>query len=186
VLRVARRSAMRAKIATINQLHALVVSAPDELRETFDGLTTMAKVRKAATLRPGPTLGTVEAATKLALKKLARRYLALADEIAELDTHIARLVTETAPALIAQPGIGVQSAAQLLVTAGDNPNGCVRGLLRAPARRCPAARFVGQARGSASAQQGWGPRRELRAAHDRGQPAVSLRAHPRLRQQALT
>jgi transposase len=84
VLRVARRSAMRAKIATINQLHALVVSAPDELRETFDGLTTMAKVRKAATLRPGPTLGTVEAATKLALKKLARRYLALADEIAAL------------------------------------------------------------------------------------------------------
>jgi transposase len=121
VLRVARRSAMRAKIATINQLHALVVSAPDELRETFDGLTAMAKVRKAAALRPGPTLGTVEAATKLALKKLARRYLALVEEIAELDTHIARLVTETAPALIAQPGIGVQCAAQLLVTAGDNP-----------------------------------------------------------------
>jgi len=36
VLRVARRSAMRAKIATINQLHALVVSAPDELRKAFD------------------------------------------------------------------------------------------------------------------------------------------------------
>lgn len=46
VLRVARRSAMRAKIATINQLHALVVSAPDELREAFDGMTTLAKVRK--------------------------------------------------------------------------------------------------------------------------------------------
>ena len=73
MLRVARRSAMRAKIATINQLHALVVSAPDELRESFDGLSTLAKVRKAAALRPGPTLGTVTAATKLALKKLARR-----------------------------------------------------------------------------------------------------------------
>jgi transposase len=121
VLRVARRSAMRAKIATINQLHALVVSAPDELREAFDGLTTMAKVRKAAALRPGPTLGTVEAATKLALKKLARRYLALVEEIDELDAHLEPLVRATAPALVAQLGIGVQSAAQLLVTAGDNP-----------------------------------------------------------------
>jgi transposase len=112
---------MRAKIATINQLHALVVSAPDELREAFVGLTTMAKVRKAAALRPGPRVGSVEAATKLALKKLARRYLALVEEIAELDAHLEPLVRATAPALVAQLGIGVQSAAQLLVTAGDNP-----------------------------------------------------------------
>jgi transposase len=117
VLRVARRSAMRAKIATINQLHALVVSAPDELREAFAGLSSLAKVRKAAALRPGPTLGTVEAATK----KLARRYLALVAEIAELDAHLEPLVKATAPTLVAQLGIGVQSAAQLLVTAGDNP-----------------------------------------------------------------
>ena len=121
VLKVARRSAMRAKIATINQVHALVVSAPDDLREAFEGLTTLAKVRKAAALRPGPMLGTVEDATKLALKKLARRYLELVDEIDELDIHLTRLVRATAPALLAQPGIGVQSAAQLLVTAGDNP-----------------------------------------------------------------
>jgi hypothetical protein len=161
------------------------VSAPDELRETFDGLTTMAKVRKAAALRPGPTLCTVEAATRLALKKLARRYLALVDEIAELDTHIARLVTETAPALIAQLGIGVQSAAQLLVTAGDNPNGCVR---RDRLRTCAALPRCPLRRASAwiatEAEQGRRPRRELRAAHDRGQPAVPLRTHPRLRQQA--
>jgi transposase len=121
VLRVARRSAMGAKIACINQLHALVVFAPDELREAFGGLTTMAKVRKAAALRPGPTLSTVEAATKLALKKLVRRYLAPVEEIDELDAHLEPLVKATAPALVAQLGIGVQSAAQLLVTAGDNP-----------------------------------------------------------------
>ena len=121
VLRVARRSALRARTAAVNQLHALVVSAPDELREAFAGLSTIAKVRKAAALRPGPQLDTVEAATKLALKKLARRYLELVDEIDELDTHLAPLVTKTAPKLVAQLGIGVQSAAQLLVTAGDNP-----------------------------------------------------------------
>jgi transposase len=111
VLRVARRSVMRAKIATINQLHALVVSAPDELRESFAVLTTLAKVRKAAALRPGGRVGTVEAATKLAIKKLARRYLALVEEITELDAHLEPLVRATAPALVAQLGIGVQPAA---------------------------------------------------------------------------
>jgi transposase len=121
VLRVARRSALRAKIAAINQLHALAVSAPDELRESFAGLTAMAKVRKAAALRPGPRVGTVEAATKLAMKKLARRYLELVDEIADLDDQLEPLVKKTAPRLVSQLGIGTQSAAQLLVTAGDNP-----------------------------------------------------------------
>jgi transposase len=188
VLRVARRSAMRAKISTINQLHALVVSAPDELRESFAGLTTLAKVRKAAALRPGPELGTVEAATKLAIKKLARRYLALVAEIAELDTHLEPLVKATAPTLIAQLGIGVQSAAQLLVTAGDNPSAASHGrVVRAPVRRRPATRhLVGQACRSSPAQQGRRPRRELRTTHDRDQPAQQLRTHPRLRQQALT
>jgi transposase len=158
VLRVARRSAMRAKIATINQLHALVVSAPDELREAFAGMTTMAKFRKAAALRPGREVGSVEAATKLALKKLARRYLALVKEIAELDAHLEPLVYATAPALVEQLGIGVQSAAQLLVTAGDNPE-----RLRSEgsfAHLCgvaPLPAFVGQARRSASAQQGRRP-----------------------------
>jgi hypothetical protein len=159
----------------------------DELRESFAGLTTLAKVRKAAALRPGPELGTVEAATKLAIKKLARRYLALVAEIAELDTHLEPLVQATAPTLIAQLGIGVQSAAQLLVTAGDNPSTASHGrVVRAPVRRRPATRHLGQAGRSSPAQQGRGPRRELRVAHDRGQPAQQLRTHPRLRQQALT
>jgi transposase len=187
VLRVARRSAMRAKISTINQLHALVVSAPDELRESFAGLTALAEVRKAAALRPGPELGTVEAATKLAIKKLARRYLALVAEIAELDAHLEPLVKATAPTLIAQLGIGVQSAAQLLVTAGDNPSAAShRRVVRAPVRRRPTTRHLRQAHRSSPAQQGRRPRRELRTTHDRDQPAQQLRTHPRLRQQALT
>jgi transposase len=64
----------------------------------------------------------VEAVTRMALKKLARRYLEFIDEIHEFDHHLEPLVTKTAPKLVAQLGIGVQSAAQLLVTAGDNPD----------------------------------------------------------------
>jgi transposase len=121
VLRVARRSAMRAKMVAINQLHALIVSAPDELRDQFAGLTPLKRARKAAALRPGGGCATVTAATKLARRTIARRYLALKAEIEDLDSELARLVKRTAPRLLEQPGIGVQSAAQLLVTAGDNP-----------------------------------------------------------------
>lgn len=55
------------------------------------------------------------------MRSLARRYLELHDEIADLDTPIKALVEELAPELIARTGVGIESAAQLLVTAGDNP-----------------------------------------------------------------
>jgi hypothetical protein len=123
------------------------VSAPDELRETFDRLSALAKVRKAAALRPGPTLGTVEAATKLALKKLARRYLALVDEIAELDAHLEPLVRASAPALVAQLGIGVQSPRSCWSPPATTPSGCVR---RDRSRTCAAWHRCPPPRASAS------------------------------------
>ena len=54
-------------------------------------------------------------------KSLARRILELDDEVALLDELIEPLVRELAPQLLARPGIGVEVAGQLLVTAGDNP-----------------------------------------------------------------
>jgi transposase len=63
----------------------------------------------------------VEGATKLALRSLSRRYLQLSEEISELDANLSRLVSEAAPQLLALPGVGTDVAANLLVTAGDNP-----------------------------------------------------------------
>jgi transposase len=60
-------------------------------------------------------------AHSIALKSLARRILELNDEIADLDQLIIALVGELAPRLVATTGIGVETAGQLLVTAGDNP-----------------------------------------------------------------
>lgn len=51
----------------------------------------------------------------------ARRYLELHDEIADLDVMIAAIVDELAPELIKRNAIGYESASQLLITAGDNP-----------------------------------------------------------------
>jgi transposase len=63
----------------------------------------------------------VEEAYKIGLKSLARRYLELHDEVAGLDDMIEAIVTDLAPELIARNGVGLNSAAQLLITAADNP-----------------------------------------------------------------
>lgn len=58
---------------------------------------------------------------RIALKSLARRYLELHDEIADLDVLIAAIVDELAPEQIKRNGVGYESASQLLITTGDNP-----------------------------------------------------------------
>jgi transposase len=84
-------------------------------------LTTKELVAVTARLRPSKDLDNVEAATKFALRSVARRYQALSKEIAELERQLDRLVSETAPELISLPAIGTDHAATLLLTVGDNP-----------------------------------------------------------------
>ncbi len=120
-LRMVRRSATRDRTSAINQMRALVVTGPDDLRETFRGMTTKKLVSGAARLRPSdPT--TFVGATKFALRELARRVQFLNAEIKRVNDILSPLITATAPELIARHGVGIESAATLLVTAGDNPN----------------------------------------------------------------
>ncbi|HNO39461.1 MAG TPA: transposase [Marmoricola sp.] len=55
------------------------------------------------------------------LRRLARRCLMLADELAETDKDLTLLISKKAPELMAVYGVGTEIAGQLLVTAGDNP-----------------------------------------------------------------
>jgi transposase len=124
-LRLARRSAMKARTQAANQLHALVVTAPDELRDRLRTLLTAGLVTRAAafrSVRRGVTLASPMAATKLALKLIAVRYRQLTAEIEALDAHLDQLVAATAPELIAVKGVGTDIAGALLVAAGDNPS----------------------------------------------------------------
>jgi transposase len=121
-LRVTRRSAVKARTQAINQLRALLISGPAELREQLRGLPTTALVTACARLRPGTDLAHPGRATKAALRRLARRYQQLHAEIGELDAELAVLVTAAAPDLLELPGVGVETAGQLLTTAGDNPD----------------------------------------------------------------
>ena len=104
-----------------NQLHALVVTAPDALRTELRGSSLAQLVSKAAAFRVGLPSTTPTVATKLALRSLARRYQQLCAEVDALEAQRAELVGQAAPELLAVKGVSTITAACLLVTAGDNP-----------------------------------------------------------------
>jgi transposase len=99
----------------------LRVTAPEQLLNRLRGLSTKELVCVAARLRLGDDPRDVPTATKFALRSVARRYEALSEEIADLDVHLDRLVAQVAPELLSLAGIGTDSAATLLIVAGDNP-----------------------------------------------------------------
>lgn len=122
VLRLVRRSAVKARTQVANQLHALVVTAPTPLSEELRSLKVAELAETAVRFRPDRSLHSPRQTYKQAMRRLARRWIVLDDEINDADTEIGRLVATTAPALLAIPGVGALTASALLVTAGDNPD----------------------------------------------------------------
>jgi transposase len=118
-LRVARQTAVKARTQAINAIKALLVTAPDELRERLAGLSTTRLIRQAAAMDPD-RLATPTAAATLALGGLARRYQHLDAEITLLTGTLDQLTATAAPKLRALLGVGPDSAAALLIAAGDN------------------------------------------------------------------
>jgi len=119
-LRVARQTAIKARTQASNAMKALVVTAPDDLRECLRELSTIALVRTCARLRPGKLVDPTTA-TKVALRSLALRHEALETEAKVLEAQLTRLTAGVAPELLAVFGLGTDSAGALLVAAGDNP-----------------------------------------------------------------
>jgi transposase len=161
-LRVARRSAIDQRADAQRQLKALIVTAPDALREPLRDLTDTQLITTCAGMRPtdqnttdqnttdqnttdqnttdqnttdhntsdtgrdttdtGWDTGCPVTATTLALRSLARRHQQLSTEIRALDKLIEPLVAAINPRLLAVYGVGPDTAGQLLVTAGNNPD----------------------------------------------------------------
>lgn len=116
-LLVARRSALKARTAAQAQITSLLVTAPEPLRQRFRDQTAQAVIAGLARLRPAHA-----DPIPAALRSIARRHQHLTEELNTLEDALAPLVAETNPALAAAKGIGTITAAQLLVTAGDNPD----------------------------------------------------------------
>ena len=119
-LMVAKRSARSERVQTINQARALVLTGPDDLRTRFAGHTAAGLVSGLASLRPRPG-DVVGYATRIALRELGRRAEFLDGQLERLDELIAPLVAARAPGLLALHGVGPDTAALLLVAAGDHP-----------------------------------------------------------------
>jgi transposase len=122
-LRIARRSAVKARTQAANQLHALVSTAPERLKASLRGLPSRRLAEKASRFRRNAAdPADPAAATRLALRSVARRHRALSEEIAELEAQIEQVAREAAPELVALDGVGPDTAAALLVAVGDNPD----------------------------------------------------------------
>jgi len=119
-LHLARRSAVKARTATMNQIVSILVMAPDPVREKFRNLKGERLV--TAVIRARNPLEPADHNTVTALKVLAERHRHLTGQIDQLITRIDPLVTAAHPALRAAYGVGPDTAAQLLITAGNNPD----------------------------------------------------------------
>ena len=113
-LTIARNSAVKATTTASNQIKAILVTSDQELRDTMKVQSLLELATRASNLVPLD-------GQHLALASLGRRWLQLHAEVLALDTMIRTIMRATAPALLARPGIGIHSAAQLLITAGGNP-----------------------------------------------------------------
>jgi transposase len=122
-LRVARRGAVKARTAALNQLHGLIVAAPQELRDELDAQPRAALVAYCTELViDEQRLTDPTNATRAALRAIAARIQHLDAEVAQADQRLRPVVARTAPTLSALMGVGPEVAGQLLATAGDNPD----------------------------------------------------------------
>ena len=121
VLVVARRSARQQRIQTLNQLRHLVFTAPESIRVRFKDRPKTGLITEAANMRPHKGSDPVIYQTNLVIRNLARRIKSLDAEMRTIDQTLRSLIEATAPTMLEMYGVGVDTAATLLATAGDNP-----------------------------------------------------------------
>jgi transposase len=119
-LMVAKRSARAERTQAVNQARALIVTGPDELRARSARHSAAALAEAIAALRPRPG-DAAGYAVRVALRELGRRVEFLDAQLERLDDLIVPLVTARAPGLLSLYGVGPDTAALLLVAAGDHP-----------------------------------------------------------------
>lgn len=121
-LTVTRRSAVKAQQAAWRQIGALLVNAPARLRDRYRDLSEAKLVGSLANTRPEQQANPDLADTMHALRALARRHRDLGQEITDLEARMAARAMSANPGLMAVKGVGPVIGAQLLITAGDNPD----------------------------------------------------------------
>lgn len=123
VLLAARASAVDGAKVAHQQLHALIVSAPEEIRARFRDQTRCGIVTTAAKLRINPRWDTETTAYAQVLRDLARRRNTLKAEAKNHERAITAIVKRWRPDLLAEFGVGPIGAATILC-AWSHPGRC--------------------------------------------------------------
>lgn len=106
----------------MNQIHALLITAPELVRHAFRALSGQRLVNTLTKTRPGPDGSSdPEVISRQTLKRLAVRHLTMQAEIDIIERQLDTLVRQVNPTLLSLSGVGPVTAATLLVAAGDNP-----------------------------------------------------------------
>jgi transposase len=118
----ARRSAMKARTAAMVQIYHQLVTAPADIREKYRALSGEKRITALAGMRIRATRPAMERAVLMGLKSLATRCHHLREEHERLGKELDHLIAAANPGLRAAYGVGPDTAAQLLITAGGNPD----------------------------------------------------------------
>jgi transposase len=116
VLQLTCTGAVKVAADARRHLKALLVTAPEPLRQALRGGTWLRQARACATLTAAPSDPVEYRATVRALQTTAERLLAAHQEAKQLGKELAALVRAMAPTLLGQPGVGPVTAAQILIS----------------------------------------------------------------------
>ncbi|MCS7476975.1 IS110 family transposase [Umezawaea endophytica] len=119
VFKVAKTSAVKSRTQAINQLKAVLVSADPVLRDELRELSTAKLVQRCIEWAPTTPCDSATAA-RFTLRLLACRIDRLSQEITDLNAQIAAVLADHNPAILDAYGVGPDTAATLLIAAGDN------------------------------------------------------------------
>jgi transposase len=145
VLHTTRSQILQVGSDARRHLKALIVTAPQPLRQALRRRSWLRQARACATLHATPSDSVELRATVRALRLTAQRLLAAYAEAAELKQEMRALITAMAPVLLDQPGVGPISAARSCwpghTRAGSARRRRSRCLLAPPRSRPPRARL---------------------------------------------
>jgi transposase len=120
-IKIARDTARKGRTSAIICLKQIVVNSPAELREPLDAMGDKQLLQRCSLYRPGDVTDTT-ASAKHTLRALAKRWFDLDDEIADHDRLLDTLTAQASPTLREGYGIGADTAAEMLIVFGDNPD----------------------------------------------------------------
>ncbi len=121
-LKAVQRSANKSRTQALNQIHNLLVTAPEELRARLMPLPRRERLATCAAFRIRADDDSLPAVIRLALRDLAQRVLNLDQQLKDVTARLRRITKAVAPDLVAIKAVGPDSASALLVAAGDNPD----------------------------------------------------------------